>query len=60
MLGQSLTFCAPMVAAIDWEAPSITLTGTVKLIRGIRPVTLYRYVDPNGNLRDYGKRVIRA
>lgn len=25
---------------------------------GIRPVTLYRYVDPNGNLRDYGKRVL--
>ena len=24
----------------------------------IRPVTLYRYVDPNGNLRDYGKRVL--
>jgi DNA invertase Pin-like site-specific DNA recombinase len=27
---------------------------------GVRPVTLYRYVDPNGNLRDYGKRVLRA
>jgi len=26
----------------------------------IRPVTLYRYVDPNGNLRDYGKRVLGA
>jgi len=25
---------------------------------GIKPVTLYRYVDPNGNLRDYGKRVL--
>lgn len=25
---------------------------------GIRPVTLYRYVDPSGNLRDYGKRVL--
>ena len=25
---------------------------------GIRPVTLYRYVDPNGNLGDYGKRVL--
>jgi len=24
----------------------------------IRPVTLYLYVDPNGNLRDYGKRVL--
>ena len=24
----------------------------------IRPVTLYRYVDPNGNLREYGKRVL--
>jgi DNA invertase Pin-like site-specific DNA recombinase len=23
----------------------------------IRPATLYRYVDPNGNLRAYGKRV---
>ncbi|RUS65295.1 transposon DNA-invertase, partial [Pseudorhodobacter sp. E13] len=22
------------------------------------PVTLYRYVDPNGNLREYGKRVL--
>ncbi len=25
---------------------------------GIKPVTLYRYVDPKGNLRDYGKRVL--
>lgn len=25
---------------------------------GIKPVTLYRYVDPHGNLRDYGKRVL--
>ncbi len=24
----------------------------------IRPVTLYRHVDPQGNLRDYGKRVL--
>lgn len=27
---------------------------------GVRPVTLYRYVDPKGNLRDYGKRVLSA
>ena len=27
---------------------------------GIRPATLYRYVDPNGNLREYGKRVLSA
>ena len=27
---------------------------------GIRPVTLYRYVDPSGNLRDYGKRILGA
>jgi len=27
---------------------------------GVKPVTLYRYVDPNGNLRDYGKRVLSA
>jgi len=27
---------------------------------GVKPVTLYRYVDPNGNLRDYGKRVLEA
>ena len=27
---------------------------------GVTPVTLYRYVDPNGNLRDYGKRVFSA
>jgi DNA invertase Pin-like site-specific DNA recombinase len=25
---------------------------------GMKPVTLYRYVDPKGNLRDYGKRVL--
>ena len=25
---------------------------------GISPVTLYRYVDPQGNLRDHGRRVI--
>jgi len=27
---------------------------------GVKPVTLYRYVDPNGDLRDYGKRVLDA
>ena len=27
---------------------------------GVKPVTLYRYVDPSGNLRDYGKRVLAA
>ncbi|MGB3244716.1 MAG: recombinase family protein [Sulfitobacter sp.] len=25
---------------------------------GVKPVTLYRYVDPTGSLRDYGKRVL--
>lgn len=27
---------------------------------GIKPITLYRYVDPSGKLRDYGKRVLAA
>ena len=27
---------------------------------GIKPVTLYRYVDALGNLRDHGKRVLSA
>lgn len=27
---------------------------------GVKPVTLYRYVDPKGNLRDNGKRVLAA
>ncbi|RJE78484.1 recombinase family protein [Paracoccus sp. JM45] len=27
---------------------------------GIRPVTLYRYVDSTGQLRDYGKRVLEG
>lgn len=27
---------------------------------GVKPVTLYRYVDANGNLRDHGKRVLSA
>jgi DNA invertase Pin-like site-specific DNA recombinase len=27
---------------------------------GIRPVTLYRYVDAQGNLREHGKRVLSA
>lgn len=27
---------------------------------GVKPVTLYRYVDPNGNLRDNGQRVLEA
>jgi len=26
----------------------------------VAPATLYRYVDPDGNLRDYGKRVVNA
>ena len=28
--------------------------------QGVKPVTLYRYVDPNGNLGNYGKRVLGA
>ena len=37
-------------------------TSVSKLSRELRisPVTLYRYVDPRGNLRDHGKRVIGA
>ena len=37
-------------------------TSVSKLCRELRisPVTLYRYVDPRGNLRDHGKRVIGA
>jgi DNA invertase Pin-like site-specific DNA recombinase len=27
---------------------------------GVRPVTLYRYVGPHGELRDHGKRVLAA
>jgi hypothetical protein len=27
---------------------------------GIKPVTLYRYVGPTGELRDNGKRVLAA
>lgn len=27
---------------------------------GIKPVTLYRYVDPTGNLREYGQRVLSS
>lgn len=27
---------------------------------GVTPATLYRYVDPDGNLREYGKRVLDA
>jgi len=27
---------------------------------GVKPVTLYRYVDPNGKLRDYGNRVLNG
>lgn len=27
---------------------------------GVKPVTLYRYVDANGNLKDHGKRVLSA
>lgn len=27
---------------------------------GVKPVTLYRYVDPNGQLRVYGERVLAA
>ncbi|MCK9506620.1 MAG: recombinase family protein [Porticoccaceae bacterium] len=35
-------------------------TSVAELCRelGVKPVTLYRYVDPKGNLRDYGKRVL--
>ena len=27
---------------------------------GIRPASLYRHVDPKGNLRDYGRRVLNS
>ncbi len=33
---------------------------SVSDLLGVKPVTLYRYVDPEGNLRDYGKRVLDA
>lgn len=37
-------------------------TSVAELCRelGTRPVTLYRYVDPKENLRDYGKQVLGA
>ncbi|GHB49962.1 hypothetical protein GCM10007094_43990 [Pseudovibrio japonicus] len=37
-------------------------TSVAELCRelGVKPVTLYRYVDPKGNLRDYGRRVLSA
>ncbi len=37
-------------------------TSVAELCRelGVKPVTLYRYVDPKGNLREYGKRVLSA
>ncbi|NYH97161.1 hypothetical protein [Novosphingobium marinum] len=27
---------------------------------GVKPVTLYRYVDPSGNLRDHGIRALAS
>ena len=27
---------------------------------GIKPVTLYRYVDPKGQLREQGRKVLQA
>ncbi len=27
---------------------------------GVKPPTLYRYVDPKGNLRKHGKKVLNA
>ena len=34
----------------------------IRIEQGTRhlPCSLYRYVDPNGNLRDYGKRVLNS
>ncbi|RJE78662.1 recombinase family protein [Paracoccus sp. JM45] len=39
--------------------PDTSVTSLSKEL-GIRPVTLYRYVDPTGQLRDYGKRVLEG
>lgn len=37
-----------------------TSVATLAAELGVKPVTLYRYVDANGNLRDHGKRVLSA
>ena len=29
-------------------------------VLGIKPVTVYRYVGPDGDLREHGRRVLRA
>ncbi len=41
-------------------ANSDTSVATLAAELGVKPVTLYRYVDANGNLRDHGKRVLSA
>lgn len=37
-----------------------TSVATLAAELGVKPVTLYRYVDAQGNLRDHGKRVLAA
>jgi DNA invertase Pin-like site-specific DNA recombinase len=37
-----------------------TSVATLAAELGVKPVTLYRYVDASGNLRDHGKRVLSA
>jgi len=37
-----------------------TSVATLATELDVKPVTLYRYVDANGNLRDHGKRVLSA
>jgi DNA invertase Pin-like site-specific DNA recombinase len=59
--GRTFSLTKAQVRAIQ-AAMAHRETSVSELCRelGITPVTLYRYVDPQGNLRDHGKRVIGA
>lgn len=46
--------CSPAMANRDTSVAALAAE------LGVKSVTLYRYVDANGNLRDHGKRVLSA
>ena len=55
----ALTKAQVRVAQAAMASRDTLVSGLSKEL-GIRPATFYRYVDPNGNLREYGKRVLSA
>jgi hypothetical protein len=61
-LGAALLDARSDGASLDQAAMSSRDTSVAQLAKelGVKPVTIYRYVGPNGELRENGRRVLAA